>query len=144
MNTLESLQRRRPLPVSLLFDTGPMQDGHTKGSPLELSRHMLFRAEGLCLDLRLETASGSTRATGQLTASNDPMRPVVFHEVVLVINQKITARSSSDRQGEFGLTFDPGRPTLLLVPVERDRILSLSIADAARGETLEGIDKAFY
>lgn len=144
MNTLESLQSRRPLTVSLLFDTGPIQDGRDRSSPTELIRHMLFRAGGLCLDLRLETMSGSTQATGQLTASNDPMSPAVHHEVVLVTNQAITARSSSDRRGEFDLTFDPSRPTLLLVPVERDQLLSLSIADAAQGKTLEGIEKAFY
>lgn len=144
MRTLESLQRCRPLEVSLLFDSGPIQDGRARSSPTELFRHMLFRAGNLCLDLRLETASGSTQATGQLSASNDPLTPAVQHEVVLVTNQVITTRSSSDRNGEFGLTFDPSRPTLLLVPMERDRILSLPIADAAMGAVLEGIEKAYY
>lgn len=138
---LYELLLNKRLPIEILFDTGSLRSEVIGGQSRSITRHLLFKASSLCLDLRLErpTSSSSTRLSGQLAASNNPMKPVVDIPILLVVDQEITAHTASDRNGEFLLTLEGTRTTRLLLPVGTSQLLEIPVTEVAKGADLEKV-----
>ena len=80
------------LPVRLVFDTADA--GRPEGVRRRDagSRHLLYQAGGLCLDLRVERVPGSARLSlvGQIADARDPLKPLPGVSILLTAPPSMT------------------------------------------------------
>ena len=97
------LEGRTRLAARLVFDTSSHARPASSGLGQPASRHLLYECAGLCLDLRLDRRSRSATAVvaGQLADRGDPLKPISGLPVFLVKGNRLLARTTSDRLGEF-------------------------------------------
>lgn len=126
---IEELRRRPRLPARLVYDTAdyPLPPGVRRRDVT--SRHLLYQAEALCLDLRLEREPASRRTTlvGQLADSREPLRPLGGAPVVVLTGDRVLARAVSNPMGEFQLEYEAGERVSLCVCAEGDRMIELTV-----------------
>jgi hypothetical protein len=94
------------------------------------SRHLLFAAQSLAIDLHVETASkpGWFLLAGQIADSSSPDRPPHKVDLALVHGDIEISRFQTNEFGEFQCTFDRRTDLTLLVSLESGAIsLSLDV-----------------
>ncbi|HUP22397.1 MAG TPA: hypothetical protein VNB06_05600 [Thermoanaerobaculia bacterium] len=121
-----ALSRLEVLPTTLAFDSasGPGKRGLRKGPAG--SRHLLFEADDLCLDLRLESDSttGSITVHGQVADRRDPLKGLGGNPVYLLSGDRVAAWLFGNGNGEFVFEVPPRAGLLLCLPImERGQIL---------------------
>jgi hypothetical protein len=117
------------LPVRLVLDTGnsPVAEGVRRRSVT--SRHLLYQAEDLYLDLRLEPESRSSRVSlvGQLVDLRDPLRPVPPVTVLLLSEDEVLAQTRTNGFGELQMDLEPQPLLRLCLALDGDRLVELPI-----------------
>ncbi|HEX3552349.1 MAG TPA: hypothetical protein VIA62_03870 [Thermoanaerobaculia bacterium] len=97
------------LPVRLVLDTGdsPRPAGVRRRDVT--SRHLLYQAEELYLDLRLEPdpRAGRTALVGQLVDLRDPERPVSPVPVLLLSGDEVLTQTCTNGFGELQMDLAP-------------------------------------
>ena len=134
----DQLRHRTPLPAKLVFDTAsrPQRAGTRRREAS--SRHVLYEIEDLCLDLRLDRSPQSTSAivVGQLADREDPLKPLAGLTVLLVAGEKFVGRTTSNRQGEFQMEYEPKQALSLCLPIDAERLIEVPVeATASLGES---------
>jgi hypothetical protein len=131
--TLAELTR---LPVRLVLDTGEssMAEGAEGVRRRDAtSRHLLYQAEELYLDLRLEPELRTSRASlvGQLMDLRDPLRPVPPVTVLLMSGDEVLAQTRTNGFGELQMDIDadvkPHPALRLCVALEGGRLIEVSL-----------------
>jgi hypothetical protein len=107
--TLAELTR---LPVRLVLDTG--ESAIAEGAEGvrrrdATSRHLLYQAEELYFDLRLEPNPRASKAAlvGQLMDLRDPLRPVPPVTVLLMSGDEVLAQTRTNELGELQMDIEP-------------------------------------
>jgi hypothetical protein len=125
----DELDGRTRLPVRLVLDTAwtPLSPGVRRRDVT--SRHLLYQAEGLFLDLRIEREPRGVRTVlvGQLADLNDPLRPVPPSRVLLLSEGKVLVSTDTNRLGEFQMTLEPRRAMRLCLPLPGERLVEVPI-----------------
>jgi hypothetical protein len=93
---------REPLPAGLRADT-------------RASRHAVFEAGSLFIDLRLEREQAQMRLVGQLTHREDPTRFPMASPVLLLGRRDVVAHAVSNQFGEFQMNYPPVRDLRLCI-----------------------------
>src|SRR5436853_7382568 len=98
--TLTELTR---LPVRLVLDTGESASAEGVRRRDATSRHLLYQAEELYFDLRLEPNPRASKAAlvGQLMDLRDPLRPVPPVTVLLMSGDEVLAQTRTNELGEL-------------------------------------------
>jgi hypothetical protein len=119
----------RRLPVRLVLDTGdsPLAEGVRRRDVT--SRHLLYQAEELYLDLRLEPDPRASRAAlvGQLVDLRDPLRPVPPVPVLLLSEDEVLTRTRTNGFGEFQMDVASHRPLRLCLALDGERLVEVPI-----------------
>jgi hypothetical protein len=107
------------LPATLIFDTASRRTRHGFRRGQDPSRHVLFEAGDLCLDLRLDydLASGAVAVHGQLADRRDPLKGMPGTPVMLLDGDRVSGWTLGNRNGEFELELVPGRGVRLCLPI---------------------------
>lgn len=133
IKTLAELTR---LPVRLVLDTGEssMAEGAEGVRRRDAtSRHLLYQAEELYFDLRLEPEPRASRAAlvGQLMDLRDPLRPVPPVTVLLMSGDEVLAQTRTNGFGELQMDVDADVKThlalRLCVALEGGRLIEVSL-----------------
>src|SRR3954462_12968988 len=121
------------LPVRLVLDTddSPLVEGVRRRDVT--SRHLLYQAEELYFDLRLEPEPRASRAAlvGQLMDLRDPLRPVPPVTVLLMGGDEVLAQTRTNGFGELQMDVYADvktHPALrLCVALEGGRLIEVSL-----------------
>ncbi|MEA2602147.1 MAG: hypothetical protein QOF89_3139 [Acidobacteriota bacterium] len=117
------------LPVRLVLDTGdsPLAEGVRRRDVT--SRHLLYQAEELYLDLRLEPDPRASRAAlvGQLVDLRDPLRPVPPVPVLLLSGDEILTQTRTNEFGEFQMDLEPHQSLRLCLALDGERLVEVPI-----------------
>jgi hypothetical protein len=123
------LEGRTRLPVRLVLDTAqtPLIEGVRRRGVI--SRHLLYQAENLFLDLRIERDPRGPRAVlvGQLADLGDPLHPVPPLPVLLLSQSEILVSTGTNLHGEFQMIVEPRQDMQLCLPLGGERLVELSI-----------------
>ncbi len=127
--TSRELEGRTRLPVRLVFDTAQSPVGEGVRRRDVTSRHLLYHAEDLCLDLRIEREPRGGRAVlvGQLADLGDPLRPVPPLPVFLLSEGEILASTGTNRLGEFQMSIEPRPAMQICFPLAGERLIEVPI-----------------
>jgi hypothetical protein len=132
------LEGRTRLPVRLVVDTAqsPLSEGVRRRGVI--SRHLLYQAENLFLDLRIERDPRGRRAVlvGQLADLGDPTRPVSPLPVLLLNEDEVLVSTGTNRHGEFQMIIEPRQEMQLVLPLGGGRLVEVSL-DRGTMERLE-------
>jgi len=93
---------REPLPAGIRAET-------------RASRHAVFEAGSLFIDLRLEREQAQMRLVGQLTHREDPTRFPMASPVLLLGRRDVVAHAVSNQFGEFQMNYPPVRDLRLCI-----------------------------
>lgn len=111
----KSLHQLPRLSTRLMFDTA--ERSLTEGVRRRdvTNRHLLYEAQGLCLDLRIEREPRGSRlaVVGQLIDRENPLLPVPPAPVFALIGDEVLADTRTNHLGEFILEIEP-RPEMTL------------------------------
>lgn len=124
---LEELRRLKRRPAELVFDTAdhPLPAGVRRRDVT--SRHLLYEADDLTIDLLVERRRGPRALlVGQLASRLDPLQAFPGVTVVLASGDEVLGRARSNREGEFQLELEPRRHMRLAIPVE-DELVELPV-----------------
>jgi hypothetical protein len=123
------LQGRTRLPVRLMLDTAknPLNEGVRRRDVT--SRHLLYQAENMFLDLRIERAprGAQTVLVGQLADLGDSLRPVSPLPVLLLSAGEILVSTGTNSFGEFQMTIEPRPDMQLCLPLTGGRLVEVPI-----------------
>lgn len=123
---LEGLAR---VPVRLVFDTAesPLAEGVRRRDVT--SRHLLYEAEELCLDLRLERDPRGPRSVlvGQLLDRQSPADPLSAVPVLLLTEGEVVERVETNRLGEFQLEIEPRKSMSLCLAVRGEHLVEVPL-----------------
>ena len=132
----ERLRKLGRLPARLVFDTAdyPLPAGVRRRD--ESSRHLLYEAGELCLDLRLEhdPESSRTALVGQLADSGDPLRAQAAVPVFVVSGEEVLAQTISNSMGEFQLDYPPRPAPALCLPVGDEQLIEVPLVASVGDE----------
>ncbi|MBW8873944.1 MAG: hypothetical protein JF614_03195 [Acidobacteria bacterium] len=124
--TIAALTR---LPARLVLDTGesPLAEGVRRRDVT--SRHLLYQAEDLYLDLRLEPdlRAGRAALVGQLVDLRDPARPVPPAPVLLLSEDEVLTQTRTNDFGEFQMDLAPHRSLRLCLALDGGRLVEVPI-----------------
>lgn len=117
------------LPVQVVFDTAKYPPPNGVGLRDVTSRHILFQTDRHCLDIRVERHPQGTTAelVGQLADRQDPLKPLVDVPVFLMSGERILGQATSNRQGEFQVSYLPERHMALCLPIEDGRVIVVPV-----------------
>ena len=125
-NRLDELSR---VPVQLVFDTAefPLSEGVRRRDVT--SRHLLYEAEGLFLDLRLERDPRGPRTAlvGQLVDRRDPQNPLSPLPILLLNEEQVVESTATNRLGEFQMEIEPQRSMRLCFVVQGERLIEVPL-----------------
>src|ERR1700709_1462078 len=131
-STQRELAGRTRLPLRLVLDTAqsPVNEGVRRRDVT--SRHLLYQAEGLYLDLRSGRDPRGRQAVlvGQLADLGDPLCPVPQSPVLLMSEGEVLASTGTNRLGEFQMTIEPRAPRAamrLSLPLAGERLVEVPI-----------------
>src|ERR1700709_1564372 len=128
-STKRDLAGRTRLPLRLVLDTAqsPVNEGVRRRDVT--SRHLLYQAEGLYLDLRIERDPRGRQAVlvGQLADLGDPLCPVPQSPVLLMSEGEVLASTGHNRLGEFQMTIEPRAAMRLCLPLAGERLVEVPI-----------------
>jgi hypothetical protein len=117
------------LPVRLVLDTAdsPLAEGVRHRDVT--SRHLLYQAEELYLDLRLEPDPRASRAAlvGQLVDLRDPLRPVPPVSVLLLNGDEVLAQTRTNGFGELQMDLEPHASLRLCLALDGERLVEVPI-----------------
>ncbi len=122
-DTLEKLGQLKRRTAELVFDTAdhPLPAGVRRHEVT--SRHQLFEAGDLSIDVLVERRRGSRALmVGQLASRLDPLKPFPGVTVFLVSGADLLGRAWSNREGEFQLELEPRPQMTLAVPIEEELV----------------------
>jgi hypothetical protein len=143
--TIADLKR---LPVRLVLDTGesPMAERAEGVRRRDVtSRHLLYQAEELYLDLRLEPDPRASRTAlvGQLVDLRDPLRPVPPVPVLLLSEDEVLTKTRTNGFGELQMDFGPHPSLRLCLALDDGRLIEVPIdcSLAVRLESLEATEE---
>ena len=132
MNNQEAFQNCQRLPqidAELLFDTAT--DPHPRGVRRghDLSRHLLYEAEGLCLDIRIDRDPESWAAVvvGQIADRADPLKPATGVPVWLLHEHLPVASTEANRLGEFRFACRPVESMSLCLKLQNEKHIEIPI-----------------
>jgi hypothetical protein len=99
----------------LIYDSlrEPLPAGMRAQTPT--SRHAVFEAGGLFIDLRLEREQAQMRLVGQLTQRDDPTQFPTASPVLLLTRRDVVAHAVSNQFGEFQMEYPPARDLRLCI-----------------------------
>jgi hypothetical protein len=127
--TSRGLEGRKRLPVRLVLDTAhsPSIEGVRRRDVV--NRHLLYQAENLFLDLRIERDPRGRRAVlvGQLTDLDDPLLPVSPLPVHLLSENEVLVSTGTNRHGEFQMIIEPRAEMQLCLSLRDDRLVEVPI-----------------
>ena len=127
------------LPVRLVLDTGESSMSEraegTEGVRRRdaTSRHLLYQAEELYFDLRLEPNPRTYKAAlvGQLMDLRDPLRPVSPVTVLLMSGDEVLAQTRTNELGELQMDVEsdvePCSALRLCVALEGGRLIEVTL-----------------
>jgi hypothetical protein len=113
------------LPVTLAFDSDAAAPRRGVRRMQHDGRHLLFEADDLCVDLRLEPDldTGSVAVHGQLADRRDPLKGLGGSAVLLMDGERVAGWMFGNRNGEFVFEVRPGAGLRLCLPItDRGRI----------------------
>ncbi len=117
------------LPVRLVLDTddSPLVEGVRRRDVT--SRHLLYQAEELYLDLRLEPEPRASRAAlvGQLVDMQHPLRPVTTVPVLLMSGDEVMTATCTNEHGELQMDVEPYPSLRLCLVLEGGRLIEVPI-----------------
>ena len=117
------------VPVRLVFDTAefPLAEGVRYRDVT--SRHLLYEAEGLFVDLRLERDPRGFRTSlvGQIVDRRDPQSPVTPTPVFLLQEDRMVESAATNGLGEFQLEIEPQRSMRLCLAVPGGRLFEVPL-----------------
>jgi hypothetical protein len=123
------LEGRTRLPVRLVVDTAqsPLSEGVRRRGVI--SRHLLYQAENLFLDLRIERDPRGPRAVlvGQLADLGDPSHPIPSLPVLLLSEREILVSTGTNRHGEFQMIIEPRQEMQLCMPLRGERMVEVTL-----------------
>lgn len=120
---LEELRHLKRRPAKLVFDTAdhPLPAGVRRRDVT--SRHQLYEADDLTIDLFVECRRGPRALfVGQLASRLDPLKPFPGVTVFLASGDQLLGRALSNREGEFQLELEPRRQMTLMVPIGEELV----------------------
>ncbi len=126
-DSLEELRHLKRRTAKLVFDTAdhPLPAGVRRRDVT--SRHQLYEADDLSIDLLVERRRGpQALLVGQLASRLDPLKPFPGVMVFLAAGDEMLGRALSNREGEFQLEFEPRRQMTLAVSVG-DELIELRV-----------------
>ena len=146
MKSDEAFERCRRLPqieATLLFDTASEANPHNVRRGQDLSRHLLYEANGLCLDVRIDRDPDTWEAVviGQVADRRDPLKPAHGMPVWLLSERQPVASTQANRVGEFRFSCPPANAMSLCLTVESHGRIEVPIEplwQAAGESALEG------
>ncbi len=125
----ERLRQLSRLEVELVYDTAdyPLPAGVRRRDVT--SRHLLYRAGDLCLDLRVERdpRSSLTALVGQLANADEPLEPLAGVPVFIMAGERVLARANSNRMGEFQLECEGEASMSLCLQAGDERFIELPV-----------------
>src|SRR5438093_663141 len=127
---------RQGRPVRLVFDSSlqPVTAG-VRGSIS--ARQLLYEADELCIDLRLEPQREANRdricLVGQVLDRASETRAAQGLKVRLLQGQQAVSDTTTNQHGEFQLEFDAGANMCLSIGHEQDRMVVLPIYNVHSG-----------
>jgi hypothetical protein len=109
-----------PVLANLVFDSMQAQPAGVRAGAAGYSRHLLFAAQSMAIDLHVETASkpGWFLLTGQIADSSCPDRLPKNVELSLVDGTAEPSTFYTNEFGEFQCTFDRRKGLTLLFSLE--------------------------
>lgn len=113
------------LAVTLAFDSDASMPRRGVRRLQHEGRHLLFEADDLCVDLRLEPdlGSGAVAVHGQLADRRDPLKGLGGSAVLLLDGERVAGWMFGNRNGEFVFEVRPGTGLRLCLPItDRGRI----------------------
>ena len=113
------------LTVTLAFDSDAALARRGVRKMQHDGRHLLFEADDLCVDLRLEPDldTGAVAVHGQLADRRDPLKGLGGSAVLLMEGERVAGWMFGNRNGEFVFEVRPGTGLRLCLPItERGRI----------------------
>ena len=118
------------LPVRLVLDTAdssPLAEGVRRRDAT--SRHLLYQAEELYLDLRLEPEPRASRAAlvGQLVDLRDPLRPVPPVTALLLSGDEVLTQTRTNELGELQMDVEPHAALRLCLALDGGRLIEVPI-----------------
>lgn len=127
----KTIAELKHLQVRLVLDTGesPLAEGIRRRGVT--SRHLLYQAEDLYLDLRLEPEPRSSRVSlvGQLVDLRDPLRSVPPVTVLLLSGDEVLAQTCTNGFGELQMELGPHPSLRLCLALDGERLVELPIID---------------
>ncbi len=119
------------LPVRLVLDTGESLRAEGVRRRDVASRHLLYQAGDLYLDLRLEPdpRAGRTALVGQLVDLRDPERPVSPVPVLLLSEDEVLMQTCTNDFGELqmDLALHPSQSLRLCLALDGERRVEVPI-----------------
>jgi hypothetical protein len=113
------------LPTTLVFDSDASLPRRGVRKMRSDGRHLLFQADDLCLDLRLEPDpdTGAIAVRGQLADRRDPLKGLGGSAVLLLEGERVAGWTFGNHNGEFVFEVRPGTGLRLCLPItDRGRI----------------------
>jgi hypothetical protein len=113
------------LAVTLAFDSATSLPRRGVRRMHHEGRHLLFEADDLCVDLRLEPDidTGAIAVHGQLADRRDPLKGLGGSAVLLMEGERVAGWMFGNRNGEFVFEVRPGTGLRLCLPItDRGRI----------------------
>ncbi len=130
---------RASVPASLLFDTfaQPLPAGIRSGAAV--ARQLVYEAEGLTVDLRLDSQphSGKVLVVGQVLDKRHPrVSPSSVSIALWTQNGQPFLQVGPNESGEFQLEFNAQDDLRLLIDVAGRKIIRIPLAHLAAGNVL--------
>ncbi len=128
-DAFERCQRLPQIEAQLLFDTSSGANPHNVRRGQDLSRHLLYEANGLCLDVRIDRDPDSWAAVviGQVADRRDPLKPARGIPVWLLSERQPVAWTQANRIGEFRFSCPPANAMSLCMTVDSHRRIEVPI-----------------
>lgn len=125
----EHCQRLPKTETSLLFDTASDANPLHVRRGQDMSRHVLYEADGLCLDVRIDRDPESWAAVvvGQVADHRDPLKPARGIPVWLLSGEELLASTQANRLGEFRFSCRPADAMSLCLTVEGKKRIEVPI-----------------
>jgi hypothetical protein len=123
------------LVLARLVHAGLAPAGTRSGS--QGSRHVLYKAGNICVDVRVEKAGPSVNLVGQLADESLPEFPFNGLPVLLISRDRIIDQTTSNDLGEFAFVCQPLSNLVLRLPMERLNSLVEVPLSALNGEELK-------
>jgi hypothetical protein len=132
------------LPVRLVLDTAdaPLSEGVRRRDVN--SRHLLYQAASLYLDLRLERDLRGPRVVvvGQLADLENPLLPVEPVPVLLLSEDEVLVRTGTNGYGEFQMIVEPRESMRLCLALEGDRLIEVPLDRRMMARLEDGEERA--